>query len=73
MPRVTSKGQVTIPKGIREELDIRPGDEITFEPSEEGYVLTKKINEDRFDRWKGVADTDKSAEEQMDELRGGSE
>ncbi|MEM1037855.1 MAG: AbrB/MazE/SpoVT family DNA-binding domain-containing protein [Pseudomonadota bacterium] len=28
--RVTSKGQVTIPKSIREKLGIKPGDEVEF-------------------------------------------
>src|SRR5438874_12859463 len=30
--RITSKGQVTIPSAVREELGLRAGDEITFEP-----------------------------------------
>ncbi len=32
--RITSKGQVTIPKDVRERLGLRPGDEIEF--AEEG-------------------------------------
>lgn len=73
MTRVTSKGQVTIPKEIREKLGIRPGDEIVFEPAEEGYVLKKEVDADRFERWKGVADTDETVEERMRALRGGRE
>jgi AbrB family looped-hinge helix DNA binding protein len=30
--RVGAKGQVVIPKEIREEIGIEPGDEVTFEP-----------------------------------------
>ncbi len=30
MPSVTIKGQVTIPKRIRDQLGIRPGDEVNF-------------------------------------------
>jgi AbrB family looped-hinge helix DNA binding protein len=30
--RITSKGQVTIPAAVREQVGLRPGDEITFEP-----------------------------------------
>jgi len=30
--RITSKGQVTIPAPVREQLGLRTGDEITFEP-----------------------------------------
>jgi len=28
--KVTSKGQITLPKGLRDELKIHPGDEIQF-------------------------------------------
>ena len=30
--RVTSKGQVTIPAAVREQVGLHPGDEIAFEP-----------------------------------------
>ncbi|AQL43425.1 hypothetical protein BV210_12305 [Halorientalis sp. IM1011] len=69
MTRVTEKGQVTIPKSIREELGIRPGDEITFVETEEGYVVRKDVDESRFEKWRGVADTDHTVDERMDELR----
>jgi AbrB family looped-hinge helix DNA binding protein len=28
--RITSKGQVTIPKEVRDEMNLRPGDEVDF-------------------------------------------
>ena len=31
--RITSKGQVTIPVAVREQLGLRQGDEIAFEPT----------------------------------------
>lgn len=43
MVKITEKGQVTLPKKIREELDLRPGDEIDFEiVSEEARELRVK-------------------------------
>ncbi len=42
MPKVTSKGQVTIPHQIRSILSIRSGDEIIFEIDESKVVLKKK-------------------------------
>lgn len=35
---LTSKGQTTIPKEIRESLGIKPGDRITFTPMPDGTV-----------------------------------
>lgn len=70
MTRVTRKGQVTIPKAIRDELGLNPGDEIEFEKTEEGYLLKKEADENRFEKWRGIADTDSTVEERMRELRG---
>jgi antitoxin PrlF len=36
---VTSKGQVTIPKKIREFLNVRTSDKVIFTPVEDGKVL----------------------------------
>lgn len=70
MSRITSKGQVTIPKEIREELGLRAGDEIAFEETDDGYVLRKDVDENRFEKYRGVADTDETVEERMRDLRG---
>lgn len=70
MSRVTEKGQVTIPKEIRDRLGIHPGDEIDFEETEEGYVIRKQVDQSRFQKWKGVAETDETVEERMSALRG---
>ena len=42
MPKVTSKGQVTIPHQIRTVMRIRPGDEVIFEIDEKKVLLKKK-------------------------------
>lgn len=70
MSRVTKKGQITIPKKVRDELGIRPGDEIEFVQAEGGYRIRKETEENPFEEWRGVAETDKSVEERMTELRG---
>ncbi|WP_435196830.1 AbrB/MazE/SpoVT family DNA-binding domain-containing protein [Natronomonas sp. EA1] len=70
MPKVTTKGQVTIPKAIRDRLGIDPGDEVEFVETNEGYVLRKTPGENPFEKWKGSLETDRTTEEIMDELRG---
>lgn len=38
--RITSKGQVTIPKDVREALGIREGDSLLFEVEEERVTIS---------------------------------
>lgn len=75
MPRVTTKGQVTIPKPVRRELGIEPGDEVDFEPTDEGYVIRKVApttaeGEDPFEKYRGAAGSDETMPERMRRLRG---
>jgi AbrB family looped-hinge helix DNA binding protein len=75
MPRVTIKGQVTIPKEVREELGIEPGDEITFEAVNSGYRIRKKeptteAGEDPFEKYRGSADSEETMPDRMRRLRG---
>jgi antitoxin PrlF len=44
--RITSKGQVTIPKGIRDEFGLLPGTEVEF-VAEGGQVKVHKLEGDR--------------------------
>jgi antitoxin PrlF len=38
--KVTSKSQTTIPAGVRDALEIKPGDELTYE-LRDGYVIMR--------------------------------
>lgn len=49
--RITSKGQVTIPKEVREEMGIHPGDEIEFEKAERRYFLRKVSKGSLFEKY----------------------
>ena len=54
MPRVTQKGQVTIPQEIRSLLSIKTGDEIVFEVHKGKVVLGKKSDSSRnFSKYVG--------------------
>jgi AbrB family looped-hinge helix DNA binding protein len=37
--RITSQGQVTVPKAVRDRLGAKPGDDLTFEATEDGFLV----------------------------------
>ncbi|HEY5791670.1 MAG TPA: AbrB/MazE/SpoVT family DNA-binding domain-containing protein [Chthoniobacterales bacterium] len=41
---VTSKGQVTIPKALRDRFGIEPGAQVDFAPAEDGIRLRKVVD-----------------------------
>ena len=62
MSRMTSKGQVTIPKKIRDYLGLQPGAEVDFTITNDGQIALrnkehqKKHREGRFDEFVGTLD-----------------
>lgn len=71
---VTSKGQVTIPKRVRDLLGIGPGSMIDFEHAPDGRVVLvkveKKARPNRFARLRGHAGKGLSTAEIMAMTRG---
>jgi AbrB family looped-hinge helix DNA binding protein len=56
MAKITSKGQITLPKKVRDDLGLRPGDEIEFVLDENKHYRIKKILRDNpFIAWRGFA------------------
>ena len=51
--KVTSKGQVTIPKDVRERLGLRPGDEIEFVEDYAGFRMQKRLLASPFKKYRG--------------------
>jgi AbrB family looped-hinge helix DNA binding protein len=41
--KITSKGQVTIPKKVRESLGLEPGDFITYEIADDNSVILRRV------------------------------
>ena len=70
--KVTTKGQITIPKEVRDSLGLRPGDEIEFAQDETGYRMEKLIQVSPFAQWRGYLKelAGRTTDELMDELRG---
>ena len=73
---LTSKGQVTIPKRIRDALRLRPGSAVDFAVNEQGQVLLTPSGspavrpaKDRFDAARGKATVKWRTDELMRLLR----
>lgn len=54
--RVTEKGQVTIPKELRDEFGIGAGTEVTFERSDGAIVVRKVVRTDGATRGRRLAE-----------------
>ena len=72
--KVTSKGQVTIPKPVRDHLGIVPGSEIEFRRSADGGIVIERADgtrpPSRFAKLVGSAGPGMSTDELMALLRG---
>jgi AbrB family looped-hinge helix DNA binding protein len=51
--KLTSKGQVTVPKDVRERLGLRPGDEIEFVEDRAGFRVQKRVLASPFKNYRG--------------------
>jgi len=52
--KITSKGQITIPLEIRRLLGAKPGDKLTFQPTNEGINIVCKPEENAFEKMRGI-------------------
>ena len=82
---LTIKGQVTIPKQIRDALDLQPGCQLNFAVNDAGEVLLQKaelvnktpknkramnsVKKDRFEQVRGKADIQWRTQDLMNLLR----
>ena len=78
---VSSKGQVTIPKRVREQYGLTTGTEVVFEVRDDGALLTrpKRERHPAWDaigslrsRWRWPRGIPKTADAYIDYVRGGS-
>ncbi len=73
MSKMTTKGQVTLPKRLRDYLGLKPGAEVAFELAEDGRVFLQTRNqapESRFARLRGSAKLGLTTDELMALTRG---
>lgn len=73
---LTSKGQVTIPKKVRDALHLAPGNAVEFAVNDAGEVVLRKAGRrvatkrDRFEAVRGSAQIKWNTRELMNLLRG---
>lgn len=73
---LTTRGQVTIPKPIRDRLGLGPGSAVEFEIAEDGRIILRRADRtvparNRFERLRGRATAGLSTDQIMALMRGG--
>ena len=68
---LTSKGQITIPKEVREKMGISTGESLSFEEKEGVFYIKKTFKKSPFDKWVGrlKAKKGRKTDEIITELR----
>ena len=51
--RVTSRGRITIPRGVRDQLGLRPGDHVGFVEDGGGWRIEREAAESPFEKYRG--------------------
>ena len=67
--KVTSKGQLTLPKPLRDKLGLKTGDNIIIKETSEGYVLEKELDQQRFEKYVGYLSQESVSDKVIEELR----
>jgi len=52
--KITSKGQITVPREVRRILGVRPGDRLVFESDEAGVRVRPVHSENTFAKYRGI-------------------
>ncbi|MFP4016027.1 MAG: AbrB/MazE/SpoVT family DNA-binding domain-containing protein [Halanaerobiales bacterium] len=68
--KVTSKGQVTIPKELRKKMGIGPGDYLEIKEEASSYVISKKVNKEKIEKYLGILNENRNSDDIVRELRG---
>lgn len=70
MPAISTKGQVTVPKKIRDRFGLKPGQLVEFKVSRGQVVLLKASNSIRMRKWVGAIKLEQPVDEFVRKARG---
>jgi len=72
MPKITSKGQITIPQAIRNKFGFIPGMDVEIIVDGSKALIVKSRDEDKFMKWlgRGKKQSKTSMDRMVDQLRG---
>ena len=75
MPRITSKGQITIPQDIRNKFGFLPGMEVEIIAEGNKALIVKSRRENKFRKWvgRGKRRSKKDIDQRLDDIRGRSD
>ena len=75
MPRITSKGQITIPQEIRNKFGFLPGIEVDVIAEGNRALIVRSRRENRFINWlgRGKRRNKMEVDQMVDEIRGRSD
>lgn len=66
---VAERGQITVPKAVREELGLRPGDRLIITIEGGAFHARKQVEANPFGSFRGIIKTDKTTDELMAVVR----
>ena len=67
--KITSKGQITLPKPLRDKLGLKTGDNVIIRETSEGYILEKELDQQRFKKYVGYLNQENDSDKVIEELR----
>jgi antitoxin PrlF len=70
---ISEKGQITVPKRLRERLGIRPGDRLQFSEQHGRLVVSKTTDQDPVQAVYGILSLGESTDDALRALRGEAE
>ena len=70
--KITSKGQITLPKKVRDKMGVQSGEGISFEEKNGVFYIKKAVKKSPFDKWVGRLKTrgGRKTDEIIETLRG---